>query len=185
MQNAHAYMSFLFHRLQVVHQAAAHTRPEDKHSNGGSGMSRIARTPAKRGSQIALSLGTAASAAVVAATMSLGNAPVAKADVTDLDALTSAVSSINPAPLSPADALVGWADPAETVNSANAISYLIDFYFPSQFTSTGAPAGVLGLGGYVLDQYLFGPNGLLPFVDKFLDPFVPDITGTPMTDVVA
>jgi hypothetical protein len=148
-------------------------------------MSRIARTPAKRGSQIALSLTTAASAAVVAATMSLGSAPVAKADVADLDAIASLASSIDSAPLAAADALLPAADPAETVMAANAISYLIDFYFPSQFTSTGAPAGLLGLGAYGLDQYLFGPNGLLPFVDQFLEPFVLKLTGTAPTDAAS
>ncbi len=145
-------------------------------------MSRIARTPAKPSRRMVLCLGAAATAAVVAGSAGLANAPVAKADVTDTDVLTSLVGALDPSALSAADTFVGAADPAETVNAANAISYLIDAFFPSQFSATGAPQGVLGLGGYYLDTYLFGPNGLLPFVDNFLEPFVLALTGSTAAD---
>ncbi len=112
----------------------------------------------------------------------MGTAPVASADVSDADAVSSLVGELDPSAFSAAsvadtaaslaDTAVGVADPAETVPTADAISYLIDAFFPNQFTDTGAPAGVLGLAGYYLDEYLIGPNGIFPFVDRFLDPFV-------------
>jgi hypothetical protein len=142
----------------------------------------MSRTPAKRSYQIAVCLGTAASTAVIAAAINFGTAPLARADVTDGDAVTALVGALDPNPLSAADAVVGMADPAETVSEANAFSYLIDAFFPSQFSATGAPTGLLGLGGYFLDTYLFGPNGLLPFVDNFLEPFVLELTGTTTTE---
>ena len=138
-------------------------------------MSRNTRTPAPRSRRIALSFGTAAGAAVIAASFSMGTAPVAGADVSDADAVSSLVGELDPSAFSAggvADAAVGVADPAETVPTADAVSYLIDAFFPSQFTSSGAPAGVLGLAGYYLDEYLIGPSGLFPFVDAFLDPYV-------------
>ena len=98
-------------------------------------MSRNAR-------RIALSFGTAAGAAVIAASFSMGTAPKAGADVSDADAVSSLVGALDPAALSAAS-VAETALPAatETVNPANAISYLIDALIPAQFTSTGAPAG--------------------------------------------
>ena len=66
----------------------------------------------------------------------------------------------------------------ETVPVADAISYLIDALDPNQFTSTGAPAGVFGLVGYYLDNYLFGPNGIFPSVDVSLEPFVEELVSS-------
>ena len=70
---------------------------------------------------------------------------------------------------------MGVPDAAETVATADAISYLIDAFDPNQFTSSGAPAGLFGLVGYYLDSYLFGPNTYFAFVDAFLDPYVEEL----------
>lgn len=145
-------------------------------------MSRNTRTPAPPSRRTALSFGTAAGAAVIAASFSMGTAPVAGADVSDADAVSSLVGGLDPSAFSAAnvadtaaslaDTAVGATDPAETVPSADAISYLVDAFFPNQFTSSGAPAGLLGLPAYYLDEYLIGPNGIFPFVDRLLDPYV-------------
>ncbi|MGA9494000.1 MAG: hypothetical protein WBV80_27675 [Mycobacterium sp.] len=132
-------------------------------------MSRNAR-------RIALSFGTAAGAAVIAASFSMGAAPKAGADASDADAVSSLVGALDPSALSAAS-VADTALPAatETVPSADAISYLIDALDPAQFTSTGGPAGVFGIVGYYLDTYLYGPNGLFPGVDAFLAPYVQDL----------
>jgi hypothetical protein len=141
-------------------------------------MSRNARTPAPRSRRIALGFGTAAGAAVVAASLSMGTAPVAGADVSDADAVSSLAGALDLDALSAAsvgDAAAGVADPAESVPEADAISYLIDAIAPNQFTSSGAPAGVFGLLGWYLDDYLFGPNAPFYEVDAFLEPYVLDL----------
>ena len=113
----------------------------------------------------------------------MGTAPVAGADVSDADAVSSLVGELDPSAFSAAsvadtaaslaDTAVGVADPAENVPHRSCDQPLIiDAFFPNQFTDTGAPAGVLGLAGYYLDEYLIGPDGIFPFVDRFLDPFV-------------
>jgi len=132
-------------------------------------MSRNAR-------RIALSFGTAAGAAVIAASFSMGTAPKAGADASDADAVSSLVGALDPSALSAAS-VADTALPAatETVNPADAISYLIDALDPDQFTSTGAPAGVFGLVGWSLDYYLFGPTAPLYEVDAFLEPYVEEI----------
>ncbi|MFZ0714338.1 hypothetical protein [Mycobacterium sp.] len=115
-------------------------------------MSRNAR-------RIALSLGTAAGAALIAASFSLGTAPVAGAD--------------------PVSDLVGAIDPAAAVSAAGvpetmAFSYLIEALDPYAFNSAGAPIGALGLLGYYTDTYLLGPAGL----DAELAPLVQSLVGT-------
>jgi hypothetical protein len=116
-------------------------------------MSRNAR-------RIALSLGTAAGAALIAASISMGNAPAARADVIGAD---------------PVSDLIGAADPAQAfVPEADALSYLIEALDPNSFNSSGAPTDALGLLGYDLDAYLLGPTGL----DGVLEPYVVDLVGT-------
>jgi hypothetical protein len=151
-------------------------------------MSRNARTPAPRCRRIALGFGTAAGAAVVAASLSMGTAPVAGADVSDADAVSSLAGALDLDALSAAsvgDAAAGVPDPAGTVSETDAISYLINALDPSQFTSTGAPAGLLGLLGYGLDFYLFGPTGIFPSVDAFLEPYVLDIVHSLSSDTAS
>jgi hypothetical protein len=153
----------------------------DTYPIGGSHMSRNARTPAPPSRRIALGFGTAAGAAVIAASFSMGTAPVAGADVSDADAVSSLVGALDPSAFSAAsvaDTAVGVPDAVETVPSADAISYLIDALDPNQFTSTGAPAGLFGLVGYYLDSYLYGPNTYFSFVDAFLDPYVEDLVSS-------
>jgi hypothetical protein len=144
-------------------------------------MSRNARTPAPRSRRIALGFGTAAGAAVIGASFSMGTAPVAGADVSDADVVSSLVGELDPSAFSAAsvaDTAVGVPDATETVASADAISYLIDALCPDQFTSSGAPAGVFGLVGYYLDTYLFGPTAIFPGVDAFLDPYVEELVSS-------
>jgi hypothetical protein len=134
-------------------------------------MSRNARTLAPRSRRIALGFGTAAGAAVIAASFSMGTASVAGADVSDADVVSSLVGELDPSAFSAAsvaDTAVGVPDATETVASADAISYLIDALCPDQFTSSGAPAGVFGLVGYYLDTYLFGPTAIFPGVEELV-----------------
>jgi len=121
-------------------------------------MSRNARTPAPRRRRIALSFGTAAGAALIAASISLGTAPVAGADpVSDL------IGAIEPHALS-----------AAGVSDTLALSYLIEAFDPNSFSSAGAPTDALGLLGYYTDTYLLGPTGL----DAELAPLVQALVGT-------
>jgi len=138
-------------------------------------MSRNARTPAPRSRRIALGFGTAAGAAVIAASLSMGTAPVAGADVSDADAVSSLAGALDLDALSAASFADAAAGVPAAVSDTDAISYLIDALDPDQFTSTGAPAGVLGLVGWSLDYYLFGPTGVDPSVDVFLEPYVEEI----------
>jgi hypothetical protein len=113
--------------------------------------------------RIALSFGTAAGAALIAASISMGTAPVANAD--------------------PVSDLIGAIDPhavaAAGVSDTLAASYLIEAIDPAAFSSTGAPIGVLGELGYFTDAYLLGPAGLEPV----LAPLVDDLVGTTVTSV--
>src|ERR1700751_4714171 len=68
----------------------------DTYPIGGSHMSRNARTPAPPSRRIALGFGTAAGAAVIAASFSMGTAPVAGADVSDADAVSSLAGAPDP-----------------------------------------------------------------------------------------
>ena len=126
-------------------------------------MSRNARTPTPRGRRIALSSGTAVGAALIAASISMGTAPAAGADVIGAD---------------PVSDLIGAADPhavsAAGVPETDALSYLIEAFDPDAFSSSGAPQTVLGLLGYDLDTYLLGPSGL----DAVLAPYVEELVGT-------
>ena len=121
-------------------------------------MSRNARTSAPRRRAIALSFGTAAGAALIAASFSLGTAPVASAD--------------------PVSDLVGALDtnalPAAGVSDTMALSYLIEAFDPDAFSSTGAPTNPLGELGYFTDTYFLGPTGL----DADLAPLVQELVGT-------
>ena len=72
----------------------------DTYPIGGSHMSRNARTPAPPSRRIALGFGTAAGAAVIAASFSMGTAPVAGADVSDADAVSSLAGALDPSAFS-------------------------------------------------------------------------------------
>jgi hypothetical protein len=119
-------------------------------------MSRNAR-------RIAVGLGTAAGAALIAASFSMGTAPVASADVLGADT----VSDLIPASDSQALAAAG-------VSDTLALSYLIEAIDPNSFTAAGAPQDLLGLFGYYTDQYLLGPAG----IDAELAPLVQELVGT-------
>jgi len=119
-------------------------------------MSRNAR-------RIALSLGTAAGAALVAASISMGTAPVAGADVLGADAVSDLIGA------SDVQALA-----AAGVSNTMAFSYLIEAFDPEAFSATGAPTDPLGELGYFTDTYFLGPTGL----DAELAPLVQDLVGT-------
>src|ERR1700733_4217706 len=153
----------------------------DTYPIGGSHMSRNARTPAPPSRRIAVSFGTAAGAAVIAASFSMGTAPVAGADVSDADAVSSLVGALDPnafSAASVADTAAGVPDAAENVPDTDAISYLIDAFDPDAFSSSGAPTDLFGLVGYYLDSYLFGPGTYFAFVDAFLDPYVEELVSS-------
>ena len=119
-------------------------------------MSRNAR-------RIALSLGTAAGAALVAASISMGTAPVAGADVLGADTVSDLIGA------SDSQALA-----AAGVSNTLALSYLIEAFDPNSFSTAGAPTDALGLFGYYTDTFLLGPTGL----DADLAPLVQDLVGT-------
>ncbi len=119
-------------------------------------MSRNAR-------RIAVSLGTAAGAAIIAASLSLGSAPVAGADVLGADVVSDVIGA------SDAQALA-----AAGVSNTLALSYLIEALDPHSFTAAGAPQDVLGLVGYYADTYFLGPTG----IDAELTPLVQELVGT-------
>jgi hypothetical protein len=58
-------------------------------------MSRNARIPTPRGRRIALSCGTAAGAALIAASVSMGTAPAAGADITDADPVSDLMGAFD------------------------------------------------------------------------------------------
>lgn len=113
--------------------------------------------------RIAVSLGTAAGAAVIAASFSIGNAPVAGADVLGADAASDLLAA------SAAEAL-----PAAGVSNTMALSYLIEAFDPQAFSTTGAPIDEFGIIGYYADTYFLGPTGL----DAALAPLVQELVGT-------
>jgi hypothetical protein len=119
-------------------------------------MSRNAR-------RIALSLGTAAGAALIGASISMGAAPVAGADVLGADAASDLLAA------SAAEAL-----PAAGVDPSLALSYLIEAFDPSSFNAAGQPIDPLGLFGFYADTYFLGPTGL----DAELAPLVQQLVGT-------
>ena len=126
-------------------------------------MGRNTRTRTPRGRRIALSCGTAVGAALIAASISMGNAPAARADVIGAD---------------PASDLIGAADPAAVsaagVSNTLALSYLVEAFDPNSFSSAGSPTDALGLLAYGLDSYLLGPTG----IDADLAPLVQELVGT-------
>ena len=71
---------------------------------------------------------------------------------------------------------------SETVTETWAISYLIDALDTDLFTSSGAQEGLFGVLGLYLDDYLFGPNGIDPSVDVFLEPYVEELVKLFPTD---
>jgi hypothetical protein len=125
-------------------------------------VSRNARTPTPRGRRMALTSGAAVGAAVIAASISMGTAPAAGADVIDADPVSDLIGAFDPHAVSAAD-----------VPEADAISYLIEAFDPNAFTTSGAPQDLLGLLGYYADTYLLGPNG-----DAVLAPYVEELVGT-------
>jgi hypothetical protein len=119
-------------------------------------MSRNAR-------RLAVSLGTAAGAALIAASFSMGNAPVAGADVLGADTVSDLIGAADTQALA-----------AAGVSNTLALSYLIEAFDPHSFTSAGAPQDVLGLIGYYADTYFLGPTG----IDAELAPLVQELVGT-------
>jgi hypothetical protein len=126
-------------------------------------VSRNARTRTARGRRIALNAGTAVGAAVIAASISMGTAPVAGADVLGADTVSDLIGA------SDSQALA-----AAGVSDTLALSYLIEAFDPHSFSSAGAPTDALGLFGYYTDTYLLGPTGL----DATLAPLVQELVGT-------
>ena len=119
-------------------------------------MSRNAR-------RVAVSLGTAAGAALIAASFSIGNAPVAGADVFGADTVSDLIGAADVQALA-----------AAGVSNTMALSYLIEAFDPLAFTAAGAPQDPLGLVGFYADTYFLGPTGL----DAELAPIVQELVGT-------
>ena len=126
-------------------------------------MGRNTRTRTPRGRRIALSCGTAVGAALIAATISMGNAPAARADVIGADQVSDLIGAIDP-----------HAVAAAGVSDTLALSYLIEAFDPEAFGSTGLPTDPLGELGYYTDTYFLGPTGL----DAELAPLVQELVGT-------
>jgi hypothetical protein len=126
-------------------------------------VSRNARIPLSRRSRIALNSGAAVGAAVIAASISMGTAPAAGADVIDADPASYLIGAIDTQAVS-----------AAAVPEADAISYLIEAFDPNSFNVAGVPTDALGLLGYSLDTYLLVPSG----IDTVLEPYVEDLVGT-------
>jgi hypothetical protein len=144
-------------------------------------MGRNTRTRTPRGRRIALSCGTVVGAALIAASISMGNAPAARADVIGADQVSDLIGAIDPHAVS-----------AAGVSDTLALSFLIEAFDPNSFSSAGAPTDALGLLGYYTDTYLLGPTGL----DNLLAPYVADIIASlpssaasfdvdPVSDLVA
>jgi hypothetical protein len=132
-------------------------------------MSRNAR-------RTAVTLGMAAGAAVIAASFTMGNAPLAHADVLGADTVSDLIAAADPAAADPA------AVAAAGVPDTMALSFLIQALDPEAFTSTGVPIDEFGLLGYYADTYFLGPTGL----DTALAPLVEELVGnvapgTPLT----
>jgi hypothetical protein len=126
-------------------------------------VSRNARIPMPRGRRMASTSGLAIGAAAIAASISMGTAPAAHADVIGSDAASDLIGAFDPQAVS-----------AAAVPEADAISYLIEAFDPNSFNATGVPTDALGLLGYGLDNYLLLPSGL----DAVLEPYVVDLVGT-------
>ena len=126
-------------------------------------MGRNTRNRTPHGRRIALSCGTAVGAALIAASISMGNAPAARADVIGADPVSDLIGAFDPHAVS-----------AAGVSNTLALSYLIEAIDPHSFSSTGSPTDALGLLGYYTDTYLLGPSGL----DAELAPLVQELVGT-------
>jgi hypothetical protein len=126
-------------------------------------MSRNARTRTPRGRRIALSCGTAVGAALIAASISMGNAPAARADVIGADTVSDLIGA------SDSQALA-----AAGVSDTLALSYLIEAFDPNSFSTAGLPTDAFGLLGYYTDMYLLEPTG----IDALLAPLVHELVGT-------
>jgi hypothetical protein len=126
-------------------------------------MGRNTRTRTPRGRRTALSCGTAVGAALIAASISMGNAPAARADVIGADQVSDLIGAIDPQAL-----------PAAGVSDTMALSFLIEAFDPEAFGSTGLPTDPLGELGYYTDTYFLGPTGL----DAELAPLVQELVGT-------
>jgi hypothetical protein len=126
-------------------------------------MGRNTRTRTPRGRRIALSCGTAVGAALIAASIGMGNAPAARADVIGADQVSDLIGAIDPHAVS-----------AAGVSDTLALSYLIEAIDPHSFSATGSPTDALGVLGYYTDTYLLGPTGL----DAELAPLVQELVGT-------
>jgi hypothetical protein len=118
-----------------------------------------------RGRRIALNSGLAVGAAAIAASISMGTAPAAHADVIGSDAVSDLLGAFDSQAVS-----------AAAVPETQAISYLIEAIDPNSFSAAGAPTDALGLLGYSLDTYLLVPSG----IDTTLEPYVVDLVGTIM-----
>jgi hypothetical protein len=126
-------------------------------------MSRNAR-------RMAVSLGMAAGAAAIAASFSMGNAPVAHADVLGADAVTDLLASADVQAL-----------PAAGVADTMALSYLIQAFDPEAFSATGVPTDPLGEIGFYADTYFLGPTGLDAALTPLVENLVSSIPSTPGT----
>jgi hypothetical protein len=126
-------------------------------------VSRNARISMPRGRRSALNSGLAVGAAAIAASISMGTAPAARADVIGSDAVSDLIGAIDPQAVS-----------AAAVPETQAVSYLIEAFDPNSFSAAGAPTDALGLLGYSLDTYLLVPSG----IDTALEPYVVDLVGT-------
>ena len=127
-------------------------------------MSRNNRTRTARRRRIALSFGTAVGAALIAASISMGNAPVAGADVFGADTVSD---------------LIGAAD-AQALAAAG-VSNTIGTQLPDRgirpelvYRRGCTALTCLALLGYYTDTYLLGPTGL----DAELAPLVQELVGT-------
>ena len=113
-------------------------------------MGRNTRTRTPHGRRIALSCGTAAGAALIAASISMGNAPAAGADVLGADTVSDFIGAADPAAVSAA----GVSDTLATPTDVDPVSDLIGAFDPNAFSTSGAPTDALGLLGYYTDTYL-------------------------------
>ena len=167
-------------------------------------MSRNDRTPVPPGRRIALGFGTAAGAALAAALVSMGTAPVAGA-IIDADPLSDLVAALDPsafvlgvpddalgllasgldqdllAPLGLGalldpiiDGLVGTPFGAASIFDADPVSDLVAALDPHAFI-LGVPDDALGLLASGLDQDLLAPLGL----GALLDPIIDGLVGSP------
>jgi hypothetical protein len=149
-------------------------RTDHTYPIGHSHMSRNAR-------RIAVSLGTAAGAALIAASISMDTAPVAGADVLGADAVSDLIGA------SAAEAL-----PAVGATDADPLTDLVAAFDGAAFTSAGAPTDLFGLFAYYTDTYLLGPSGLGDALDPGVDSFLSSLPSpaesfdvSPVSDLIA